>query len=176
VLFALVFVFFIGVELDGEKTNLYTFFGEYYKEMDTTGISSSGVTVSKWWKNLLETQTTLYGVFGTVISALTLLSVVGFAAVAAVKYILSWVKKTENTANGWAVASILSFVVGSLLFYAHLRLNVSAVDYADIFSAIGENAEIKFNGATAFGIAFSLACVGLGVIAATLSKGKTLSS
>ena len=117
VLLSLIFVFFIGLELAGEKTTIFTFFGEYYKEMKASGLGDVGETTSKWWVDLFENQITLYGVVGTVISSVTLLSVVAFSTVAIVKYVLSWVRKTENTANGWALASVVSYLVGAVLFF-----------------------------------------------------------
>ena len=173
VLFSLIFVFFIGLveSLDGvrgEKVGLFTFFGEYYKEMKTEEITEVVEATSKWWGNLIEEQTTLYGVFGTIISAATLLCVVGFATVAIVKYILSFVNKTKDDSKGWALACIASYLIGAVLFYAHIRMQMSI--YAD-----GESSEgiVNFNGATVVGLVFALVFLGLGIIGKLIAKGKT---
>ena len=178
VLLSLIFVFFIGLELAGEKTTIFTFFGEYYKEMKASGLGDVGETTSKWWVDLFENQITLYGVVGTVISSVTLLSVVAFSTVAIVKYVLSWVRKTENTANGWALASVVSYLVGAVLFFAHVRMRIVSYGSVDLggmdFSAmLGNEGGTEFNGVTVVGIVLGLVAVGLGLIANMLSKGKT---
>lgn len=177
VIFSLFFVFFIGLILQGEMNgtqvtqseNIFYFFGDFYKEMKDLDTSDMGMT--KWFSSLIQTHTTLYGVVGTVISALTILSVVAFAVVAIVKYTLAWLNGEEVKIDGWALATVLSFLVGSALFYAHIRFagNVEATVeqeeiYLDIFT--------KFDKTTVAGIVLCAISVVIGVVFRLLAKGK----
>ena len=172
VLFSVIFTFLIGLVAvsDGktvEKVNIFTFFGEYYKDTE----DFSGVGLTAWWKDLIEGQNTLYGVLGTVFAAVVMLCVVGFATVAIVKYILSWTKKTENKANGWALASILSFLIGAIWFYSYVKTS-GAIEGAKELGISNSEAETKFNGATIVAIILCAVCVVTSVVFRFMGKGK----
>ncbi len=172
VLLSLVFVFLIGLEAlaDGEvmeKVNIFTFFGEYYKDVEDLKISGMGLT--HWWEELIEGQFTLYGVIGTVFSALTIICVAGFAIVAIIKYILSWTRKTENTANGWGLASVISFLAGAVFFYGYNQIEV-LID--GVPQTLDMGMTTSFNGATATAIVLCACFVGLSVVFKLIGKGK----
>ncbi len=179
VLLALIFVFFIGVtevmELEGASasivggktktnTNLFYFFGDYYKDMDEA-IKLLKETATPWFVDLIETQGTVAGVIGTVLVALTLVGVVAFAAVAIVKYALSWWKKREDTSYRWALATVLCYLAATALFYA---LNASHVEME------GVETDTRLSGATITGVVLIGVFVGLGILLRVCSQGKEL--
>ncbi len=173
VLCSLIFVFFIGLIMRGnfdgdmsESENIFYFLGDFYKDLNLDGSSGE---MTEWFENLIRGQVISYGVIGTVISALTILCVVGFGTVAAVKYILGWVNKKESKIDGWAIACGLSFLVGAALFYAHMRLAMKVELYDEELYGV-----TKFTGATVAGIVLVVTALGVGVIARLLTKGREL--
>ena len=174
VLCSFIFVFFIGLILRGnfdgdmsESDNIFYFFGDFYK--DLKDLDGSGGEMTPWFENLIKGQAISYGVIGTVISALTILCVVGFGTVAVVKYILGWVNKKESKIDGWAIACGLSFLVGAALFYAHIHLAMKVELYDEEMFGV-----TKFTGATVAGIVLVVVALGIGVVARMLTKGKEL--
>lgn len=180
VIFAMIFVFFIGLVTTAEipplkyseSNDIFYFFGDFYKDMKDINVDDMGLT--KWFKNLINGQVTTFGIIGTVLSALTILSVVAFGVVAIVKYILSWTTKTEQKVEGWAIACILSFFVGVALFFAYgyataeMSLSGALKEYLDGDLGVAT----KFNGSTVTAIVFCAIFLGLGIIFNLLGKGK----
>ena len=175
VLAALIFVFFIGVEAVGEysglslsqadKTNIFYFFGEYQK--DFRQITSGNLELTQWFANLIDDQVKLYGAIGMVVAIVTLVAVVTFATLAAVKYVLGWVKKTEKKTNGWALATVVSFLLGSVLFYSVLNMRAELYSSTEVVSAF-----LKFNGATVAGIIICAIALVIATILQIIAKGK----
>ncbi len=166
VLFALIFVFLIGVEssagalITGDvERDLYYFFGDSYDAVD--GVTGENV----WFVDLLKTQFNAYSIIGTVCVAAILLCVVAFAIVASIKYALSWAKKKKNTANPWAMASILSFLTGTVFFYAYTYVALEA-------ASVGLNTALS--GATKAGVVLCIIFAALGFLGNILSEGKSL--
>lgn len=170
---ALIFVFFIGLEGVGEysglelseTTNIFYFFGDAQKELSELDTTLSGMT--QWFANLINNQIGLYTTLGVIVTVATLGAVVAFATMAIVKYILSWVKKTENKANGWALATVGSFLAGAVLFYSllNLRLEVSSgVESIGVYT--------KLNGVTVAGIILCAVAVVTGIVFRLIAKGK----
>ncbi len=151
---AMIFVFFIGTVAISGKTesssDIFYFFGEYYDEIKAVDFSQSPLT--EWFQDLTRSQLNLFGVFGTVIGAVTLLCVLSFGIVAIIMYLLGWTKK-KPVKNGWALASILSFLGGSILFYSHTNEIGNFDGSADILATLqqmglGGEVVTKFNGST----------------------------
>lgn len=175
VLAALIFVFFIGVETVGEysglslsqaeKTNIFYFFGEYQKEFKQT--TSGELELTQWFTNLIDDQVKLYGAIGMVVAIVTLVAVVAFATLAIVKYVLGWVKKTGVKANGWALATVVSFLVGSVAFYSLLNMRIEVYSSTEVVSAF-----LKLNGATQAGIIICAIALVTGIIFQLIAKGK----
>ncbi len=118
--FALIFVFLIGVivEVNGVKvtasgTNFFYFFGDYFDELyDTKGLEvlENGAAAR------LTVLGVLPGVFGALIGAVTMICVVVFASITIYKFVVAYVKKRENDSKKWAIATIVSFLTGTVLF------------------------------------------------------------
>ncbi len=176
-LFALVFVFFIGATQTvvsgnnsvSESTNIYSFFGSFYKDLDA--MTSSATTITPWFVRLVDTWGTVMGVLGTLLVCLSLLSVVAFAAVAIVKYVRSWVYKSEDNSFGWALATVVSFLVSATLFYAYCR--VSSSGNGSLLGGGGETT-CSYNGATSTAIIFIGIFVGLAIVCRIVAAGKSI--
>ena len=184
VLFALIFVFFIGIQLaiyaEGGETeafkkshNLFYFFGDYYKDIKKLRNDISIEETTLWFKSLITAQVKLYGVMGTIISALTLLSVVSFGLIAIIKYLVELVKKTEQGIDSWALACILSFLGGAGLLFLHTRVSVMMAYDGDWFEPqlFGST---KFNVSTIIGIIFCSVMLTVGVLFRVINKRQTL--
>ncbi len=159
VLFALIFVFFIGIasvapgEISEDGNGIFYYFGEYYKELKNTDYSSG---MTDWFAALTQRQGLFFGVTATVVSVGVLASVVTFAILATVTYVRNWLGYTQKKADKWAIACIISFFIGSALFVAIHNIDVSG----SAFSFLGYSASIGANSATQIGIflcAFALA-------------------
>ncbi len=178
VLFALIFVFFVGIKevlvAGGKETvawqKIYYFFGDFYKDMDAIDLGQAGATT--WFVDLVETWGTTAGVLGTVLVCALLIAVVAFAAVAIVKYVRSWVRKQEDASFGWALASALSFLVGATLFYEYNR-EVAQTKGINL-GVISGTSEIStyYNGATSTAIVLIGIFVGIAIVCRILSAGK----
>ncbi len=167
VFFSMLFVFFVGLELSQstggalEKIDIFYFFGDAYKEIDELATGS----MLDWFALRTESYHLLYCIVGTVLSSLTLLSVVSFGTVAIVKYALSWAKKTEDKSHGWAIATIVSFLAGTALFYAYNAATVG-ISGSSLGALAGQAAETStsFNGGAIAGIVLSAVALGVGLI------------
>lgn len=161
VLFALIFVFFLGVSYIGETLagqDIFYYFGSYYQEMDALNFDQLNAT--PWMLQLLQGQATAYGVIGTVLCALILISVVAFATVATVKYILGWIKKTYENATGWALACIFSFLIGAVVYSLYSS------------EKLGMDVKTVLNGATVAGLVLCAIAILSCVASAIAEKGK----
>ena len=148
VLFSLIFVFFIAVsadvslinmqELGGDTSvSIFDYFGKYYDEMGEYPIEIN------WLSDTMSNQELIIGIFGTVLVALTLCAVVGFAIVASVIFVRNWMRLSERKADIWAAATILSFLAGVVLFYGLHKLMVDYTAFTLSF---------KLSGATVCGV------------------------
>lgn len=170
VLLALVFVFFIGVSIAGEKDGIFYYFGRCYKDID--GLIAEMGFSEAFEGNILQTlernmraDLIVFNVFGTLISVCTLLSVIAFATVAIVVYVRHWLGYTERRAEKWAFASVLSFMLGSALFLALHKTSLSVG---------AETVATKLTGATVTGIVLSAVFIGICCICKLVAKGKEL--
>ncbi len=168
-LMSLIFVFFLGLEtsMEGEApetAKIYTFFGEYYEDMEET-TDLSGLDLGKnqeWWENVTKKSVTAYGVQGTLLSAAVLLCVSGFAIVALTKYIYSWVTGKKDTSGPWALAAAISYLAGVMLFFGYIRMEMNV---------LGTSAEVAMTGATLAGVILCTVSVALGLISHLCSQG-----
>ncbi len=170
VLFAMIFVFFIGLGLfvegqEGavEEMTIFHYFGEAYKEIDE--LSTTGML--EWFQTRMEGYDLFGCILGTVLSSVILLSVVSFGIVAIVKYAFSWVKKEENKSYGWALATIVSFLAGTALFYAYGGVDMITPQTST------KNIEVytRFNGGAVAGIVLCAVMLGISLIFRYLSAG-----
>lgn len=184
VLFAMIFVFLIGVkglvkgvDWDGEEIyassqqNIFYFFGKYYREAKAI---KNGLDCTAWFKELNSTHLALYGVTGTIISVATLLCVVSFGTVAIVKYILYMTRKTYKKADNWAYACILAFFCGVAMFYLYTRTSMIFEEYDEGYWIEEEALFTKFNGTTVAGVVLCLIFAVTGVVLSVVCKGKAL--
>ena len=157
--FALIFVWFIGftLKITGNESllssigvsvqgnNLFYFFGDVYKELaelKTAEMFKSGIPLAAGY---------VYGISGTVISALTLGCVVGFAVSAIVKFVRFAVSGKENKGAKMGVAAAVSFLGGVALLYALNAVSLSVASSSGT-EKISANLSIAYNGAVTAGI------------------------
>ena len=154
--FALIFVFLIGFavkargnveELDSltltNASNIYYFFGDAYKEMGEMETAFEQMLC----KDLLMGDVYLYTIICTVISAVTLGCVVGFAVPAVIFYVRYATGKTEKMNSKWALLTIISFLGGVAMLYAQ--------NYTSIKMSVGTEmikVAMNPNGATMAGV------------------------
>lgn len=154
VLFALVFAFFIGTfqRADGvpsETLTIWHFFGRAYTLLDSTSAGQSAYTVAAHYIPV---------VLSTVVAAGTLVCVVVFSLLSAVKFGLHF--KSENVHYyKYAVAAVFSFLLGATLF--------DCIHSASTDSAYGE-----LSGTTVTGMVFTclLIIASLSVKVAAIGK------
>ena len=170
VLFSLIFVFLISVSVDISLINMqefegdtsvsiFDYFGKYYNEMGEYPIEI------KWFYETMSAQELIMGIFGTVIVSLTLCAVVGFAVVAIVIYVRNWMGISERRADKWALASIISFFSGVVLFYG---LHKFMMDYS------GFTIGFKLSPATIWGVVLCSVALVCGVVCKLIGKAKEL--
>ncbi len=157
VLFALIFVFFIAVTVDvsvikiadlglDSDASIFDYFGKYYEEIGEVEAEM------KWFYDTMSSQELIIGIIGTVIAALTLCAVVGFAITATIIFVRNWMGLSERKADKWAIATILSFFAGVVTF---LGLHKFGMSYN------GVEGMLKLSSATVWGIVLcSIALVG----------------
>lgn len=167
VLFAFIFVFLIGVKTGvpgvvGESETLFYYFGDFYKEFNATDFAELATAdFTPWYIQYLEKEALAIGIYGTVISALSLLCVCAFAVVAITVYVRGLLGFTQKKAGGWAVATALSYIVGATAFVSLHNIRVqsslqtgSQLDVSELSNAI------TYNGATKAGIVLCAIFIG----------------
>ncbi len=166
---ALIFVFFIGVttvEMSAKggtvesSINLFYYFGNAYKDIDK--ILLNVIDFNNGYSAFFESSLHVPAVFGTVIAALTLLSVVCVSVAAIVRSVRCLAGKTDNTGAGLAVFAFLCYIAGTVALFA---LNNNYIKSFNVFAEGGaEVYSVKLNAASVAGITlgglFSVASVG----------------
>ncbi len=179
----LVFVFLIGFGVNGTDEfnyiwrqlglsgvgdiSIYDFFGKNYESiqviLDNNRFDDTNVVM---YVNHLKASLYINAVLGTVISALTLLSVTALAIAAIVKNAQKLSGKDVKHAEALSVAVFIAYVIGAGGLYA---LNAVSASATAVDSYVGARITVKgsltFNGATVAGIVigavfnfFSIAC------------------
>ncbi len=190
VLFALIFVFFIGMKIeyagvgnnlaqeifsDGGKatTDLWYFFGDFFKEIKSQDLASMREELVRLGQSteVLDAQIAaayIYGILGLVCSALVLLAVVGFGTIAVCGYIRSWLNGGKAFSHKWGALCVCSYFGGAAAFYA---LNAVKIDLNILVTG---KIDTVFNGATTAGIVLCAVFFGLWFLAYLIGKGKAL--
>ncbi len=179
VLISLIFVFFIGVgveglgqlvgvvvnglEIQGSDRGIFYFFGRYFDEVEQLNVA--GMPTTAWFIDQIQKVLNIYGVFGIVITVSILVFVITFATIAICKYIKSWVYRTPNKSNGAAIACIVSFLTGTALFNAYVDADVEM--YA---SSVKVGIDTVLNGATSTAIVLTIVALCVGVLALIIVK------
>lgn len=182
---ALVFVFFMGVSVSAEGAEslsfeiglpnaTYEYFGSYYKEWKALDFSDAGY--SEWFRELIGRDMLLFGILGTVLVALSMLSVVAFATVATVVFVRNWLGYTQAKADKWALASVLCFVFGAVVFCAIHNISVvmDTIQIVEGESVLVRNeVSVALNEATVAGFVLCLSLAGVSFICKMVASGKT---
>lgn len=174
-LFALIFVFLIGYTMKmtggeslagalgatSESKNLFHYFGDVYK--DVADIKDAGMFESK----IPVAAAYIYAILGTLISALTIVGVVGFAIPAIIGFIKFAIRGEENNGAKWGVRSALVFLGGAAAMYTLDVMNMN-LSYA------GESgsAQVAYNGATKAGIILCIIFLAIYAVGNLIRKGK----
>ncbi len=177
-LFALVFVFLIGMEPSvlgaslgdlgvpggSANLNLYYFFGQVYEEMNASVAVGKEGTLQYWLSLTNNVQLSEYAIIGTIVSALILLVVAGTAITALTLYVLNWLKITKKSPYGWGMAAIISFI-GSVVLFENLNtISMNMLKDAEAISMV-------WSGATTAGFVLCAVFGGLAIVAKVLAQG-----
>lgn len=173
--FALIFVFLIGfvgvtTETTGTKTvtaeegmNIYYFFGNAYKDLADVKTQVAAMQC----ESLLIADAYLYTIICTVLAAVTIGCVVGFAVPAIISYVKYATGKTEKMDSKWALLTILSFLGGVAALFAQNYINVKTV-----LNGTTQTMMTKANGATIAGVVLCIVFAALWFVAKMVSYGK----
>ncbi len=136
--FSLIFVFLIGIKLNGAEIRtsteyLYYYFGDAYKDI------SQFLKLSKTTTDYLENSLYVPVAFGTVIAALTIIIVVVCSIIAICYAIGNLSGKSERNGAGLALTAFTSFITGSLLILALSNTNFSSGINSAEFTLGGAN-------------------------------------
>ncbi len=174
-LFALIFVFLIGytmqvtgskqlIEMFGateESKNLFHYFGDAYKDI-------ADIKDAKMFESQIPvTAAYIYAILGTVISALTIVGVVGFAVPAIIGFVKFAMGGEENNGAKWGVRSALVFLGGAAAMYTLDVMNMR-LSYAGVRC----NAQVAYNGATKAGIILCIIFLAIYAVGNLIRKGK----
>ena len=172
--FALIFVFLIGfvgvtTETTGTKTvtaeegiNIYYFFGNAYKDLADVKTQVAAMQC----ESLLIADAYLYTIICTVLAAVTIGCVVGFAVPAIISYVKYATGKTEKMDSKWALLTILSFLGGVAALFAQNYINVKTV-----LNGTTQTMMTKANGATVAGVVLCIIFAALWLGAKLASYG-----
>ena len=136
--FSLIFVFLIGIKLNGAEIRtsteyLYYYFGDVYKDI------SQFLKLSETTTDYLENSLYVPVAFGTVIAALTIIIVVVCSIIAICYAIKNLSGKSERNGAGLALTAFTSFITGSLLILALSNTNFSSGINSAEFTLGGAN-------------------------------------
>ncbi len=178
---ALLFTFFIGVTADvgslgnisGESisltvegANLWYFFGKGYA--DTAAMLES---MDAYSGSLMVAQY-LPLALGTLFSCATLVTVITFSVLAAVRFGKKTAGKSDKDYFGFAVVAVVCFLLGAnlikLLYYFSVTVRL---EYAFSPSVTGS---MSVNGATTSGIVLSVLCLGAALVCRLAACGREL--
>ncbi len=186
-LLSLVFVFLIGFQVDltgqavafseidfdagQENIKLFYYFGEAYKE-----IAELKDMIQVGWDTPI-TGAYIHAVMGTVISAVTIACVIGFAATAIVYFIMFFIKKVENNSAKWAVRSVVAYFVGCIalkvLNYCLVEINLTSPQKPSWGKPLNATIAIDFDIATKIGLILCIVGVALYVIFNCIKQGRS---
>ncbi len=187
VLFALVFVFLIGFQVDltgqavalsqinfqasQENIKLFYYFNDAYKEIETLK------EILDFQSNLTITGAYIHAVMGTVISAVTIACVIGFAATAIVYFIMFFIKKVENNSAKWAVRSVVAYFAGCIalkvLNYCFVDINLVFPGSPSWGKPLNATITIDFDIATKIGLILCIVGVALYAIFNCIKQGRS---
>ena len=187
VLFALVFVFLIGFQVDltgqsialseinfdasQENIKLFYYFGDVYKEIEAFK------EIIDFRNNFIITAAYIHAVMGTVISAVTIACVIGFATTAIVFFIMSFIKKVENNSAKWAVRSVVAYFAGCIalkvLNYCFMDINLVFPEIPSGGTPLNATITIDFDIATKIGLILCIVGVALYIILNCIKQGRS---
>ena len=186
VLFALVFVFLIGFQVDltgqavalsefnfnadQENINLFYYFGDVYKEIGTLK------EMMEYANDMLIISAYIHAVMGTVISAATIACVVGFAIAAIINFIMFFITKVENNGRKWAVRSVIAYFAGCIalkvLNYGLVDINLTMPQRPSWGNPLNAMITIDFNILTKVGSILCIVGIALYAMLNCIKKGK----
>lgn len=182
VLMAFIFVFMIGVKADLKgkapseisalfdlnlSEKIWYYFGDAYSEIQDSLLSMTA------YSGQYATSLYISAVFGTIIASLTLIGVCVGAVITTVSFVKHFTEKKEFNFKA-AVFTIGAYLAGSMAMLALEYVKVAAKGYTSSGSATTINCKFGavFDGATAFGVWFSVACILAAYLCAVASDGK----
>ena len=187
VLCSVLFVFFIGFGLGGSPNfnsameaigvsgvkvhELYYFFGKGYED------AANALSGLQTYTALYEVSLYLPVVFGTVISAGTLVSVTVLSVLAAVKLIRKLMGKEVRGAEKLAFASFFTYVAGAVALLALQHMTVSRTQsLSEILpnAAVSVHGGVVFNAATVAGLTLGGVFISLFAACKIALRGKEL--
>lgn len=179
--FSLIFVFFIGVvatyTYSGmsaseqiEKANIFYYFGKAYKNVGKT-LDSFTEFYQDGYSDFFESTRYLLVIFGTIIYAITVITVCVFSVLSIVRCVKTISGKETKSGDRLAVAAFISLVAGAVLLLALTNYNVH---YENGYNT--EISNVKFNKATYAGISLGAISAIVCVCCTVARHGKKLLS
>lgn len=182
VLMAFIFVFLIGVKADLKgkapseisalfdlnlSEKIWYYFGDAYSEIQDSLLSMTA------YSGQYATSLYISAVFGTIIASLTLIGVCVGAVITTVSFVKHFTEKKEFNFKA-AVFTVGTYLAGSMAMLALEYVKVAIKGYTPSGSATTINCKFGtvFDGATAFGVWFSVACILAAYLCAVASDGK----
>ena len=178
---ALIFIFFTGltytvtsggVEESVQELTLFYFFGDVYKNVESV---TANIRESVYFHGLYGGSIYFWAVLGTVIAALSLLSVVTFAVVGSVRYTCYCLGAGTKNGEKCSLFAVLSLFVGGGALFA--LINVwGKINGLSVSSGGTSVVSTAWNGATVAGQVLGAVTLGLYVVCKLISCGKELLS
>ncbi len=178
VLFSVIFVLLIEVETvtttsiigsvsaswSTAERNLFYYLGEGYMEVggDLEALIShdSNFALAKYYPLVI----------GTLIVAVTIVTVITFSVLATVHLVRKVTGKSEKAYGKFVAATVLSYIAGAVAYFA---MHVISYEMTQT-STIAAKATVTFNGATKAGIVLTAVCFGVYLLSNTVVNFKTM--
>ncbi len=164
--FSLIFTFFIGINSSAfsmvtatnSNTNLFYFFKDVYKYLDT--LKDSELT------DMVISTNYFYAVVGTLLAIAIILTVCIFFILTIVKFITGIKGKSKESYYSFALSTYLAYIVGVALFYAFDSANAQTNYY---------NTNSQLNFYTVIGVILSTTCMAIATVSNVIRSGNLFS-
>ncbi len=158
----------INFETTQENVKFFYYFSDVYKEIETLK------ELFGFQSNYTITAAYTHAVMGTVISAVTIGCVIGFAATAIVNFIMLFIKKAETNSAKWAVRAVIAYIAGCIalriLNYCLVDINLISSERPSWKSPLTATISIDFDVITNIGLILCMVGVALYAILSCIKQ------
>lgn len=158
VLFALIFVFCIGVTAEvgrtEETSNLYYYFSDFFKEINELEV------IDPNFRSQYLTSCYVFGIIGLIVAVASIVCVLTFASLAVVTFVRNYLGYTEKSSVKWSILTMVSYLLGAGAFY---MLHIAGLE-GEIYT--------EMSGATIAGIILCSLALGITCAGKVVARGK----